>query len=224
MPKKVETIDEIGTVEFVKRIGQRSLRVTIKPGKTVVSMPHYTPLIVARRFVLSKKDWITQHSIKDSKYEDGMHIGKSHRLVIDSRRSNTTVKNLTIYGNHDEASVKKGILRALLAESESLLPKRIQALAQDVTPKHIKFRHMKGRWGSCSSDGILTFNILLVQLPWEQIDYVIIHELSHMRHMNHSKEFWSEVESKCPNYKQTRKELRKYNPVIYNTAYGSAIA
>ncbi|MGN0158695.1 MAG: M48 family metallopeptidase [Brotaphodocola sp.] len=77
----------------------------------------------------------------------------------------------------------------------------------------ITIRNQKTRWGSCSSKGNLNFNYQLCYLPDELLDYVVVHELAHRRHMNHSKEFWAEVEKYCPNYQEYRKRLEEYTLV-----------
>ena len=79
-----------------------------------------------------------------------------------------------------------------------------------VTFGRITIRNQKTRWGSCSTKGNLNFNYQLYYLPDELLDYVVVHELSHRRHMDHSKEFWTEVEKYCPNYRKLRKNLKQY--------------
>ena len=74
----------------------------------------------------------------------------------------------------------------------------------------VTIRNQKTRWGSCSSKGNVNFNYQLYYMPRELMDYVIIHELSHRRHMNHSAEFWQEVEKYCKTYRECRKKLRDY--------------
>ena len=74
--------------------------------------------------------------------------------------------------------------------------------------KEIKYKKMKSRWGSCSSTKTLTFNTELIKVTEKLIDYVIVHELAHLKHMNHSKDFHSLVESYLPNSKVYKNELK----------------
>lgn len=73
----------------------------------------------------------------------------------------------------------------------------------------ITIRNQKTRWGSCSSKGNLNFNYKIIFLPLELADYIIIHELCHLKEFNHSKNFWTLVEKQCPNHTHLRSELTK---------------
>jgi hypothetical protein len=74
----------------------------------------------------------------------------------------------------------------------------------------VRIKNVKTIWGSCSSKKNLNFNFRLFFLPEVLIDYVFVHELAHLKHMNHSKAFWSEVEKQIPDYKKRREELKRY--------------
>lgn len=94
--------------------------------------------------------------------------------------------------------------------AQEYLPRRIKyfSLLMNLEFEKIKYRKMKRRWGSCSSIKELTFNTQLMKVKKELIDYVIVHELAHLKHMNHSKAFHLLVEKYLPNSKQLRQELK----------------
>ncbi|MDR0979730.1 MAG: M48 family metallopeptidase [Candidatus Nomurabacteria bacterium] len=106
----------------------------------------------------------------------------------------------------------------LKAKAKRLLPARLAELVQitginyNITRDGIRLGHMRTRWGSRSSTGTISLNIGLARLPNHLIDYVIIHELCHILHMNHSAAFWREVAKHCPKYRACRQEMRNYRP------------
>jgi predicted metal-dependent hydrolase len=78
-----------------------------------------------------------------------------------------------------------------------------------VAPKRVFLKNQRTLWGSCSSRGNLNFNRALAGAPAEIVDYVVIHELAHLKEMNHSRRFWGVVEAWCPEHKQRRRWLRQ---------------
>lgn len=74
----------------------------------------------------------------------------------------------------------------------------------------VTVKNQKTRWGSCSAKGNVNFNYQLAFFPEELLDYVVIHELAHRRHMDHSEAFWKEVEKYCPDYRKRRERLKEY--------------
>jgi len=94
-----------------------------------------------------------------------------------------------------------------------LIESRTASLAKEMAlfPKDLSFRSQKTRWGSCSINGHLSFNWRLIVAPHAVIDYVIVHELAHLKHHNHSKDFWNLVASELPNFRELRKWLRVHH-------------
>ena len=106
--------------------------------------------------------------------------------------------------------------RAMKKEAEQLLPSRLADLARkhNYSYSSVTVRKLVSRWGSCSSHKVISLSYFLMQLPWELIDYVILHELAHTKRMNHSPDFWEELEKTCPNARQLRKQIKEFRPVI----------
>ncbi|MBQ6806701.1 MAG: M48 family metallopeptidase [Lachnospiraceae bacterium] len=112
----------------------------------------------------------------------------------------------------------------LSAVQKSALEKRYKDAAREYIPKRVAYYHtytggvyeritirdQKTRWGSCSSNGTLSFNWRLMLAPPTILDYVVVHELCHLTHMNHSADFWAAVESVYPNYRNARKWLKEH--------------
>jgi predicted metal-dependent hydrolase len=83
-----------------------------------------------------------------------------------------------------------------------------------VEPKRIQIRDQRSRWGSCSTTGTLSFNWRLVLAPFEVLDYVVVHELCHLREPNHSRRFWKLVENRRPDWREQRAWLNEHGPEL----------
>lgn len=94
--------------------------------------------------------------------------------------------------------------------AQDYLPDRVEFYAKimDLSYSELRLKKFRSRWGSCSSKGVITLNTNMIKLKKEQIDYIVVHELAHLVHFNHSKEFYRLVGNYIPNYKNIQKEIR----------------
>ena len=102
-------------------------------------------------------------------------------------------------------------MKRMELQARSMIPGKVASLAgrMGISYGRITLRWQRTRWGSCSSKGNLNFNCLLVLVPERVLEYVVIHELCHRKHMNHSEAFWAEVSRFCPEYSVCRKWLKE---------------
>lgn len=163
---------------------RKTLAIEIKNCQITVRAPRLVNKARIEAFVQSKTAWILK-TLK--KQEELKQIAKEKGIL-------------------SEADITK-----LKADAKTVLPTRIESFAKLIGVKYgrITVRHQKTRWGSCSSKGNLNFNCLLMLCPDYVQDYIIVHELCHLKQMNHSAKFWLEVETVLPNYKLARKWLKE---------------
>ena len=159
-------------------------------GKIIVKVPLGMPTFLAENFIREKKDWITKQLEKIEKQSE----------LADSMGPLT---------EEDIRQIKK--------KARVEIPQRVEYYAKmaGISYKRIFIRLQKSRWGSCSADGNLNFNCLLVLMPPEILDSVVVHELCHRRHMNHSKEFYDEVLRIFPDYKRCNNWLKQNGGVYF---------
>ena len=111
----------------------------------------------------------------------------------------------------DEEALKRNLKKFYITSCRTIVEERIKIYQKQlkVKPKSIEIVESRVKWGSCSSDRKLTFNYRLAMAPIEVIDYVIIHELCHLLHMNHDRSFWRRVGSIMPDYKEKEEFLER---------------
>lgn len=223
--------EEFGKITIRRSARASQVRLRVAPDGTLrASLPLYAPTFLVKRLIKNSRqelrDLLDQSQPKTA-YSDGMQIGKSHYLTVRpglrldiSRRGQQIAIILPETKSLDDSDVVRAIRDAVIAalrvEAKSYLPKRLSFLAQKYGFHYekVRFSHASGRWGSCSSQGTISLNIALMKLPFELIDYVIVHELAHTRHMNHSPEFWQLVSAGDPDYKLHRHSLKLEAPSI----------
>ena len=112
----------------------------------------------------------------------------------------------------DEETLKRNLKKFYINSCKKIVEERVKIYQKQlkVNPKMIEIVESKAKWGSCSSDRKLTFNYRLAMAPIEVIDYVVIHELCHLLHMNHDRSFWRRVGSIMPDYKEKEEYLARH--------------
>ena len=224
---------EFGNITIRRSPSATQVRVRVAPdGSLRASLPIHAPLFLLKHILRNSRDELRKllaQSKPEYRFENGTQIGKSHTLIIQdsdnqalsvNRHGQQIIVKLPADMGLNDADVSRKIREVVIAslrvEAKSYLPKRLAFLAQKYgySYEKVRFSHASGRWGSYSSNGTISLNIALMKLPFELIDYIIIHELSHTRQMNHGKSFWSLVESSDPSYKLHRRALKLQNPSI----------
>jgi predicted metal-dependent hydrolase len=218
-------------VSIYKRRNSRSLRLSISPaGEIRVSIPVWAPYSAGLDFAKSKYDWIvSQHKPRQSLAE-GQPVGKAHHLRFVPKDGIAKPAGRVLPGavlvsyppelTADDPAVQKAAraasIRALRAQARQLLPQRLAKLAEihNFTYSGVSIKQLKSRWGSCDQDKAIVLNLFLMQLPWEYIDYVLLHELVHTRIMRHGPDFWRAMEEVQPDAKALRKHLHEYQPIL----------
>ena len=112
----------------------------------------------------------------------------------------------------DSARIEKAVKLWYRSEAMRVFGECVEYFAplMNVSPREIKLTSATTQWGSCTVYGVVRLNWQLVKMQLHLIDYVVVHELAHLAEMNHSPAFWRVVESVCPDYRQSRSELRSY--------------
>lgn len=222
---------EFGAISV--RHSARSRRATIKVapnGSLRATVPYITPLFMVRRLIASSREelrTLIERAHPVVQYKNNMTIGKSHTLVVQAAETLRVTKNtlriivslpdsLSLDDSIVQSQLRPVVIAALRREAKSYLPKRLAYLAAQYGFQfdRVRISHASSRWGSCSSTGTISLNLALMKLPFELIDYVLIHELAHTRHMNHSKEFWALVAGFDADYREHRRRLKEESPHI----------
>lgn len=232
MAYKQFTLDDNTEIVVYKRSGSRSLRLSVtNTGVVRVTIPPWSPYQVGLQFARSRLDWIRQHQTPVLLLQPGQAVGKAHHLRFSPQASAQRITSRVLAGeiligypaqlDHSDGAVQKvartACIRGLRRQAEQLLPQRLASLAKthDYTYSSVAIKQLKGRWGSCDQSQNIIFNLFLMQLPWECIDYVIRHELVHTRVLHHGPDFWADFEHILPDAKAIRKLMRQYQPNVY---------
>lgn len=215
-----------------KSLKAKRVSISIKNQKIKVSIPKGITLEYAKNFLEDNKDWVIKHldkqsaiaqRVKPKNYTSGeklLYRGRSYPLVIEEKSSDSyhalfKGSRIVVYVPPDLVPEKKTFMvKSLIEEwykgqAQKLLPEQVDYYSRLLNTSYnkLKIKDQKTRWGSCSNKGNINLNWRIIMAPHQVAAYVIIHELAHLKHMNHSKEFWKTVEESLQDYKKWKKWL-----------------
>jgi predicted metal-dependent hydrolase len=224
--------DQLLNIQIKRSTRSKSIRLKANVyGIHVVAPVNYDFQSITR-FVHSKKNWISKvykyyaKFVKKFGQENSSNansltfLGSVYKMqIVNDRISyNIVSNNLKVITFHvtDRRKYKQDVIEWYKRQTSKIIFERLPLLSRKLDLKYsrVLIKSQKSRWGSCSKNKNLNFNLLLAALPLEIIDYVIIHELIHLVELNHSKRFWDLVKMQDPNYKYKRKVLRRYSRLI----------
>ena len=193
-----------------------------RDGRVVVRAPLRLPEPLIREFVVSKSDWIrakqaelARQAPSGKRFEAGelFHfLGKTYPLAVSpSQRSLLTFSDRFILSPAAVSRAHQVFMRWYKARAAEIIPARVKTLADKFgfSYQRIRISSARTRWGSCSTRGTISISWRLVMAPPEVLDYVIVHELAHLKEHNHSRAFWAQVEAMMPDYRARRDWLKK---------------
>jgi len=231
------------SVTIERKAFRRRLTISLKPGKPIcVKASLRTPVEVIEKFLLEKETWIEKHLKEFEKQKERFpekklvqaetfpYLGEELKLrfvmtplrqVFFSRFETYLQMHLPehLWSDISEEEIQTyfpKLQKFYQQEAEKLIRERIQIWAEQMKlfPKVVKLRNQKSRWGSCTSRGSIQINWRLIGAPLSVIDYILIHELAHLQHMNHSKDFWNLVSRHCPDFEQSEKWLKEKHGLL----------
>lgn len=200
-------------VEIVKK-GNKNTYVRVKEDLTIqVTTNHFASKHDIKNLLDRNQDFLkktlSKRKLDSDKDNDFYFLGKQFDIVVVP-----ILKGIEIDGNKIYLPNKELLDKWLKKQTLKIFEERLQynynLFSENIPFPHLRIRSMKTRWGVCNRKNIVvTINSKLIRESIDKIDYVIIHELSHLVHFNHSKAFWEVVEKYCPKYKKIRKDLRE---------------
>ena len=168
----------------------------------------------SREKLLQKKGTLLNFSQQAELYYQGQayplrlieHTKKRMKLIFDQEAF------FLYYQQYDEILFQKHIDNFYKQEAKQFIPLLVEKWSgkMALSPTSIRFRKTKRQWGSCSGKNVLSFNTMMMKLPQDVIQYIIVHELAHIKHKHHQKSFWYLVEEHLPDYKHRITELHTY--------------
>lgn len=206
-------IDNYECEVFIEKKGNKNTYIRIKEDNNIYITTNYLVsknkikelLDNNQEFILNN---LNKNIKKQEKNEQFYYLGLPYNIII-MPNTNVEIVNSNIYSKSIE-ELNKWLKKEIIRIYNERLLYNYNLFEEKIPFPNLKIRDMKTRWGVCNKkNNNVTINSQLIKYKIEYLDYVIIHELSHLIHFNHSSAFWKQVEKYCPNYKKIRKELKE---------------
>lgn len=190
-----------------------------RQAEIVIRAPHKTPVPFIESLVEQKKDWLTRAlarvQVVSRTFAPGgvfLYLGNEHTLLeIPQYSSSLTHDGINfLISKYKLGSVKPLLEAWYRKQALHVLKDRTEFYSRlmGLNPKNISIRNTKSQWGSCSPSGDIQYCWRLVMAPLPVLDYVVVHELAHLVHKDHSANFWNMVQKYCPDFRARRKFLK----------------
>ena len=196
-------------------------------GNLVIKSPKVTQQKI-EQLLLKKSSWINnaREKIQQKKGKpldfssdlELYYMGKVYSLTLVQHSKKRTHLDFDgeeftlFYHTYDEGLFQTHFDKFYKIEAQKHIPSHVAFWAEKMclSPTNVRFRKTKRQWGSCSGKNVLSFNTMMMKLPHDVIQYIIIHELAHIKYKHHQKDFWQLVEQYLPDYRKQVAELKNY--------------
>jgi hypothetical protein len=206
------------------RAKRLTLRICSKTRAPVLTMPKNCTNKAAVEFVKKNEVWIENTLLKTpeiKKFQNGDKIflfGQALTITHDSKlKSGTFIKDGNLFVSGEEAFLHRRVKDFIKKEAKTRLTQLTREKAAIIGARlnSVTIKDTKSRWGSCSTHKNINYSWRLSLAPLEVIDYIVSHEVAHLKHLDHSENFWACVKSLCPNYAKNKSWLQKYGKLLH---------
>ena len=230
-------------IEYSVKRGKRKKTVAINvtpAAQTLVLAPYSLSREKIEKIITNKARWILEKQdyfkrlatlFPEKEFISGeqvLFLGRKYRLKINEVQGENSKEPRVIgrrifisIGRHLNQKGKKEIIKNILvkwyyAQSAEIISQRVKRYGEQlgITLPDIIIKDQKKRWGSCSNNGVLRFNWKITMAPVSIIDYIVVHELCHLKIKNHSSDFWKRVSFALPDYRERREWLKTNTPLL----------
>lgn len=222
-------IEQSGFVaEVIKTARRKTADIRVEQGAVTVVVPEHIDDERIELLLKQKRQWVIQKlalqrevmtpSIRQFVSGESIpYLGRNYRLKVISghfkpaKLVNGSLVVTVPTGSGQKYMIRNAVVRWYRRHAETKLTDKVKRFAHmmDVNPKSVGIKEFKSRWGSCLKSGHIDFNWKIIMSPNRMVDYVVVHELCHLTHFDHSSQFWKEVERYIPDYEQCRAWLRE---------------